>query len=35
MFIFKVCVKVFNNSGVLNLTQKKGNFLILELQKAL
>ena len=26
MFIFKVCVKMFNKSGVLNLTQRKEIF---------
>jgi hypothetical protein len=33
MFIFKVCVKVFNKSGVLNLTQRKEIFPFLSFKK--
>ena len=33
MFIFKVCVKMFNKSGVLNLTQRKEIFPSLSFKK--
>ena len=33
MFIFKVCVKVFNKSDVLNLTQRKEIFPSLSFKK--
>ena len=33
MFIFKVCVKMFNKSGVLNLTQRKEIFSSLSFKK--
>ena len=33
MFKFKVCVKVFNKSGVLNLTQRKEIYLSLSFKQ--